>query len=48
MGNVFKTLISPTFSADEVYDVLSRDPYEYQFKVDDPKTANRFEVRLLI
>jgi hypothetical protein len=38
-------LISPSFSADEDYDVLSRDPYEYQFKVDDPKTSNRYEVR---
>ena len=38
-------LFSPSFSADEDYDVLSRDPYEYQFKVDDPKTSNRYEVR---
>ena len=40
--------ISPCLSADEDYDVLSRDPYQYQFKVDDPKTGSRYEVRLLI
>eukprot|EP00090_Calanus_glacialis_P034160 TRINITY_DN570_c0_g1_i6.p1 TRINITY_DN570_c0_g1~~TRINITY_DN570_c0_g1_i6.p1 ORF type:complete len:668 (-),score=166.94 TRINITY_DN570_c0_g1_i6:158-2161(-) len=38
------SFLSPSLSADEDYDVLSREPYEYQFKVDDPKTANRFEI----
>ena len=41
-------MISPAFSADEDYDVLSRDPYEYKFNVDDPKTLNQFEVKVQI
>ena len=41
-------LISPAFSADEDYDDLSRDPYEYKFSVDDPKTLNRYEVKVQI
>jgi len=37
-------LFGPTLSADEDYDASSRNPYEYQFSVDDPETLNRYEI----
>ena len=30
---------------EEDYDLASRGPYEYQFRVDDPETYNKYEVR---
>ena len=30
---------------DEDYDLASRGPYEFQFRVDDPETYNKYEVR---
>ena len=27
------------------YDLASRGPYEYKFRVDDPETYNKYEVR---
>ena len=41
------SLISPLLAADEAehnQDDLSRGPYEFQFRVDDPETFNKFEV----
>jgi len=37
-------LLTHSLPADEDYDVLTRDPYEYQFKVDDAATSNRYEI----
>jgi len=45
---LFLCLILPCFHygkpAVEDNDVLTRDPYQYQFKVDDPETSNRYEI----
>ena len=30
---------------EEDYDLASRGPYEYKFRVDDPETYNKYEVR---
>ena len=30
--------------AEEDYDLASRGPYEFQFRVDDPETYNKYEV----
>ena len=29
---------------EEDYDLASRGPYEFQFRVDDPETYNKYEV----
>ena len=37
-------MISPLLAADEAEEDQSRGPYEFQFRVDDPETYNKFEV----
>merc|ERR1711936_624149 len=37
--------ITPLLSADEDQEDLSRGPYEFQFRVDDPETYNKFEIQ---
>ena len=38
------TLISPLLAADKAEEDQSRGPYEFQFRVDDPETFNKYEV----